>query len=205
MIAERPYLELALGLIQRQRYDEARTVLERVRNHATAQKWLMWLDQYAPVAGWKQGGDVTYPDDAGQRAVGGQRAAEGQHTAAPTSETAPESAQVESPEAVLQRLQVPTRSQLISQELARVNHAIEAVNQYYRHNALIFLTGLVTLPALGVGLVLVGYSALNLIEKRRQMHHLYSRRRALLRDLEGRYSTIEVGFNTRPTNSTLLV
>lgn len=199
MIAEKPYLELALGLIQRQRYDEARTVLERVRNHATAQKWLLWLDQYAPVAMWKQDGDVTYPDDDGQRAAGGQRAA------APTSETAPESAQIESPEAVLQRLQVPTRSQLISQELARVNHAIEAVRHHYRHNGLFFLTGLVTLPALGVGLVLMGYSALNLIEKRRQMHHLYSRRRALLHDLEGRYSTIKIGFNTRPTNSTLLV
>lgn len=187
MIAEKPYLELALGLIQRQHYDEARTVLERVRDHATAQKWLLWLDQYAPVAGWKQDGDVTYPTAGGQHAIVSTEV------------------EIESPEAVLQRLQIPTKSQLISLQLARMNRAIEDVNHEYRHNALFFLTGVVTLPALGVGLVLMGYSALNAIEKRRQLHKLYSRRRALLLELEGRYSTVTLGFNTRPTNSTLLV
>lgn len=193
MIAEKPYLELALGLIQRQHYDEARTVLERVRDHATAQKWLLWLDQYAPVAGWKQDGDVTYPNDNVQPTAGGQYAVVSTEV------------EIESPEAVLQRLQIPTKSQLISLQLARMNRAIEDVNHEYRHNALFFLTGVVTLPALGVGLVLMGYSALNAIEKRHKLHKLYSRRRALLLELEGRYSTVTLGFNTRPINRTLPV
>lgn len=202
MIAEKPYLELALGLIQRQHYDEARTVLERVRDHATAQKWLLWLDQYAPVPAWKQGGDVTYPTD------------EGQHTAV-VPVTAPQPsvtmtdgvavAEIESPEAVLKRLSSPSKSQLITQQIARINAAIADVETEYRHNGLMFLTGIITLPALGVGAVLIGYSIYNVAAKRRQMHKLYRRRRALLLDLEGRYTTTAYGFNTRPTNSTLAV
>lgn len=52
MIANMPHqpiLEIALGLIQRERYAEARQLLEDIRDNVTAQKWLSWLEERAPA------------------------------------------------------------------------------------------------------------------------------------------------------------
>lgn len=59
--AHKMYLELALGLIQRECYGEARTVLERIRDNVTAQKWLLWLDECAPAPSWIEEHSLTVP------------------------------------------------------------------------------------------------------------------------------------------------
>jgi hypothetical protein len=77
-----------------------------------------------------------------------------------------------------------------SQQLADLNLQIEALTATQQHNGWILAAGLVTLPALGAGIGLMGYAALRALGHRRALGRLRARRRALLADLEGRYTPL---------------
>lgn len=65
-MAMRQELELARELINEKQYDKARTLLRKVKDDPTAQKWLDHLDKVSPVAAEKSASGDSSPSSPWQ-------------------------------------------------------------------------------------------------------------------------------------------